>query len=397
MSKFRKKTIKDIDLNNKTVLLRVDYNVQIMDGILIDDLRLRESIPTIDYLIRQSAKIVICSHRGRPKGEFEVDSSNSPLVKHLELLLKSPVTFVDNVFGENTRNRIKNMHPGEVILLENIRFYKGELENDEYFAKQLSEPFDFFVNDAFGTSHREHASIAGITDFLPSVAGFLLEKEVDILEGVTKNPDKPLGIILGGSKISDKIRILENLIPHANTICVGGAIANTFLLACGYDVADSLVDDSSIESSINCMKLADKYGVNFIMPDEVVVAYGLGSKNMIRTVPIDQIPAGWRVLDIGMSTIVKFKHSLSNSNTLIWNGPMGLFEQEQFATGSLELAKMISELKIPNTVIGGGETAAIANLASIRKDVTHISTGGGASLMLLKGDLLPGIESLMDQ
>ena len=396
MTNFRKKTIKDIDVSNKTILLRVDYNVQDDNGVLLDDLRLRESVPTIQYLIDKSAKIIICSHRGRPRGEYNNAASNIPVAEHLSKLLNQPVQFAEKALSNNTKEIISSMQSKEVLLLENIRFYEGETNNNVEFAKELAEPFDLYVNDAFGASHREHASIAGITQFLPSVAGFLLEKEVAILENVTKNPEKPLGIILGGAKISDKIRILENLIPHAKTVCVGGAIANTFLLAQGYDVADSLVDESFIDSAIKCIDLAQENNVDLILPDEVVVTVGQGSENLIRTVSIDQIPAGWRVLDVGPSTIEKFMNGLSTAKTVIWNGPMGMFEQEQFAKGSLELAHMIGGLKAPTSVIGGGETAAIANLANIKDKVTHISTGGGASLMLLKGDPLPGIESLMD-
>ncbi len=396
MTNFRKKTIQDIDVQNKTILLRVDYNVQDDNGVLLDDLRLRESIPTIQYLIDQSAKIIICSHRGRPRGEYNAAASNKPVAAHLSKLLNQQVHFAEKALSNDTKNIVANMQSKEVLLLENIRFYEGETNNDLDFAKDLAEPFDLYVNDAFGASHREHASIAGITQFLPSVAGFLLEKEVAILENATKNPEKPLGIILGGAKISDKIRILENLIPHAKTICIGGAIANTFLLAQGYDVADSLVDDSFVDSALKCISLAQENNVNLLLPDEVVVTVGQGAENLIRTVSIDQIPAGWRVLDVGPSTIDKFMTGLSEAKTVIWNGPMGMFEQEQFAKGSLELANMIGDLHAPTSVIGGGETAAIANLAKIKNKVTHISTGGGASLMLLKGDPLPGIESLMD-
>ena len=396
MTNFRKKTIKDIDVSNKTILLRVDYNVQDDNGVLLDDLRLRESVPTIQYLIDKSAKIIICSHRGRPRGKYNKTASNMPIAEHLSKLLNQPVQFAEKALSSNTKEIISSMQSKEVLLLENIRFYEGETNNNIEFAKELAGPFDLYVNDAFGASHREHASIAGITQFLPSVAGFLLEKEVAILENATKNPEKPLGIILGGAKISDKIRILENLIPHAKTVCVGGAIANTFLLAQGYDVADSLVDESFIDSAIKCIDLAQENNVDLILPDEVVVTVGQGSENLIRTVSIDQIPAGWRVLDVGPSTIEKFMNGLNTAKTVIWNGPMGMFEQEQFAKGSLELAHMIGDLRTPTSVIGGGETAAIANLANIKDKVTHISTGGGASLMLLKGDPLPGIESLMD-
>jgi phosphoglycerate kinase len=396
LTNFRKKTIKDVDVSNKTILLRVDYNVQDDIGVLLDDLRLRESLPTIKYLIENNAKVVICSHRGRPRGKFNPALSNLPVAKHLSQLLNQTVNFADNAFGDVTSNAIDSMNFGDILLLENIRFYKGETENLDSFAEELSTPFNLYVNDAFGACHREHASIAAITKHLPSVAGFLLEKEVSILENATKDPEKPLGIILGGAKISDKIRILENLIPNANTLCIGGAIANTFLLAQGYDVADSLVDESFVDAAINCIDLAKNNNVDLIIPDEVIVTVGQGAENLIRTVAVDQIPAGWRVLDVGPSTIDKFKNSLKESKTLIWNGPMGMFEQEQFAKGSLEIARMIGSLNIPTSVIGGGETAAIANLAKIKDQVTHISTGGGASLMLLKGDPLPGIESLMD-
>tara|TARA_Y100000996_G_scaffold130205_1_gene98913 strand:+ start:724 stop:1914 length:1191 start_codon:yes stop_codon:yes gene_type:complete len=396
MTNFRKKTIKDIDVNNKTILLRVDYNVQDDNGSLLDDLRLRESIPTIQYLIDQSAKIVICSHRGRPRGQYNDTLSNIPVAKHLSKLLDRPVQFAEKALSQNTKKIISSMKSKDILLLENIRFYEGETNNDLEFAKDLASPFDLFINDAFGASHREHATIAAITSYLPSVAGFLLEKEVAVLENVTQNPEKPLGIILGGAKISDKIRILENLIPHATIVCVGGAIANTFLLAQGYDVADSLVDESFVDSAIKCIELAKSNNVNLILPDEVVVTVGQGSENLIRTVSIDQIPAGWRVLDVGPSTINKFMNGLNDAKTIIWNGPMGMFEQEQFAKGSIEIANMIGNLNTPTSVIGGGETAAIANLAKIKDKVTHISTGGGASLMLLKGDPLPGIESLMD-
>jgi phosphoglycerate kinase len=391
----KKKTIRDIEVRGKRVLLRVDYNVQVEGGQVVDDVRIRESLPTIRALRDGGACIIICSHQGRPKG-VDPTLSNVPVARHLTQLLGVPVKTASDCIGPEAEAAAKALQPSEILLLENVRFHAEEEENDEAFSKALAALADVYVNDAFGTAHRAHASTVGVTKFLPSVAGLLLEREVDYLSKVTDNPDRPFGIVLGGSKVSDKIGILENLTKCADVICIGGAIANTFLKARGIDVADSLVDNDGLAGARYIMALAEhRGGIEIVLPSDVVVAFGAAGAGQVRTVSVAQVPVNWRVLDIGPGTVQSYASALQPMHTVVWNGPMGLFEREPFDRGSIAVARILSELKA-TTVVGGGETVAALNRAGVSNRISHISTGGGASLAMLQGKSLPAVEALLD-
>ncbi len=392
--RMKKKTIHDIDLQGKRVLLRVDYNVQFENGGILDDLRLRESITTIWALQGAGAKVIILSHRGRPHGQVVDALRNGPVADHLTRLLDQPVLTVDDCVGPQVEAAIDAMQHGEVLLLENVRFHAEEETNDPEFARQLARLADVYVSDAFGTAHRAHASIVGVPQYLPAVAGLLLEREVDYLSRVTEQPETPFGIVLGGAKIDEKLTILSNLCDAANVICVGGGIANTFLKATGVHVGQSLVEDSRIEDALKVLRQAEQRDdLQVVLPSDVVIAGGL--RENVRTVPVDRVPPDWRILDIGPKTVEAFREALEPCRTAIWNGPMGLFEREPFDRGSIAVARILADLRA-TTVIGGGETAAAADRAGVTERVSHVSTGGGASLALLEGRPLPGVEALLD-
>jgi phosphoglycerate kinase len=381
--RMKKKTIRDIDFTGKRVLLRVDYNVQFENGKILDDLRLRESITTIWALQGAGAKVIILSHRGRPGGEVVPELRNAPVAEHLAGLLDQPVHTVDDCVGPDVEAAVEHMEPGDVLLLENVRFHPEELTNDPEFARQLARLADVYVSDAFGTAHRGHTSIVGVAEHLPAVAGLLLEREVDYLARV-----------LGGAKIADKLTILDNLCDSANVICVGGGIANTFLKAKGIHVGASLVENDRIEDALHVIHKADaRDDLELVLPTDVVIAGGLGEN--VRTVPVDRVPPDWRILDIGPETVEAFREALAPCRTAIWNGPMGLFEREPFDRGSIEVARVLADLRA-TTVIGGGETAAAVDRAGVSERVSHVSTGGGASLAMLEGRPLPGVEALLD-
>jgi phosphoglycerate kinase len=393
----RKKTIRDIELKNQRVLLRVDYNVQVENGQVVDDMRLRESLPTIHELRKAGACIVICSHRGRPRGGVEESLRNASLAPHLTELLGVPVRTAQDCVGPDVEAQAAAMRPGDVLLLENVRFHPEEEANNDEFARQLARLGDVFVNDAFGTAHRAHASTVGVTRYLPSVAGLLLEREVDYLTKVTDNPERPFGIVLGGSKVSDKIAILENLTKCADVICIGGAIANTFLKARGIEVADSLVENDGLAGARYIMALAEhRGGIEIVLPSDVVVAFGGAEPGHVRTVSVAQVPVNWRILDIGPGTVQAFATALQRAKTVVWNGPMGLFEREPFDRGSLAVARILGELRSATTVVGGGETVAALRRASVADRISHVSTGGGASLAMLQGKSLPAVDALLD-
>lgn len=392
--RMKKKTIHDIDLQGKRVLLRVDYNVQFENGGILDDLRLRESITTIWALQAAGAKVIILSHRGRPHGQIVDALRNGPVADHLTKLLDQPVLTVDDCVGPQVEAAIDAMQHGEVLLLENVRFHVEEETNDPEFARQLARLADVYVSDAFGTAHRAHASIVGVPQYLPAVAGLLLEREVDYLSRVTEQPATPFGIVLGGAKIDEKLTILSNLCDAANVICVGGGIANTFLKATGVHVGQSLVEDSRIEDALSVLRQAEQRDdLQVVLPVDVVIAGGVGEN--VRTVPVDRVPPDWSILDIGPETVEAFREALAPCRTAIWNGPMGLFEREPFDRGSIAVARILADLHA-TTVIGGGETAAAADRAGVTERVSHVSTGGGASLALLEGRPLPGVEALLD-
>ena len=392
---LHKRTIRDIDLDGRRVLLRVDYNVQVVDGEVVDDLRLRESLPTLAFLREAGVRIVICSHRGRPRGQVVEDLRNAPIAHHLSQLLEAPVRCLEECVGAEVEAAAEDLAPGEMLMLENVRFHAEEEANDREFAKRLAALGDIYVSDAFGTAHRAHASIVGVPDHLPAVAGLLLEREVNSLTRLS-DPEHPFGLVLGGAKVSDKIAILNHLCDQANVICVGGGIANTFLVAQGVDVADSLWDGAGLDDARQVLAQVEARGdLRFYLPVDAVVAFGAADRTHVRTVPVDHVPSGWRILDIGPASIELFRSALEPMRTVVWNGPLGWFEHEPFDHGSLAMAELLADLDA-DVVVGGGETAAAVQRAGVADRIGHISTGGGASLAMLQGRPLPAIAALED-
>jgi phosphoglycerate kinase len=392
---MKKQTIRDIDLRGKRVFLRVDYNVQFINELILDDHRLRESIPTIWALQGAGARIIICSHRGRPGGEVVDELRNAPVAAHLASLLEQDVKYVPECIGPIAKAAVDALEPGGIVLLENVRFHPEEEANDPDFARELAALADIYVSDAFGTAHRAHASVVGVPTLLPGVAGLLMEREVDYLSRITDDPQRPFGLILGGAKVTEKLAILEYLCDRADVICVGGGIANTFLMAQGIDVGASLAEPERIEDAFNVMrKAAVNPGLKLVLPRDVVISDATGET--IAAVSVNLIPPDFRILDIGPDTIEDFRAALSPMRTIAWNGPMGQFEREPFDRGSLEIARLLADLPDATTVVGGGETAAAVARAGVTDRISHCSTGGGASLQMLEGRTLPGLEVLLD-
>ena len=390
-----KRSIRDIDLAGRRVFLRVDYNVQIEDGKVVDDLRLRESLPTIAYLRKAGASIILCSHRGRPRGQVVENLRNVPVATHLSGLIETPVRSVGDCIGPEAEAAAAALAPGELLMLENVRFHPGEETNDPEFGRQLARLADVYVSDAFGAAHRAHASIVGVPQHLPAVAGLLLERELNALGGLTE-PERPFAIVLGGAKVADKIAILNHLARMADVICVGGAVANTFLAEQGIDVADSLWDRDGLEAAREVLeRAAGRRDLRLYLPVDAVVGFGAADAGHIRKVPVDSVPPDWRILDIGPATVELFRTVLHPMRTVVWNGPLGLFEREPFDYGSLAMAETLADLNA-KVVIGGGETAAAVQRAGIEHRISHISTGGGASLAMLQGRPLPAVDALDD-
>ena len=392
---MRKQTIRDIDVSGKRVFLRVDYNVQFINGRILDDHRLRESIPTIRALQAAGSRIIICSHRGRPGGQVVEELRNAPVAKYLAELLEHEVKSIGCCIGPEAEAAVEALEPGELLLLENVRFHPEEEANDPGFARELAKLADVYVSDAFGTAHRAHASVVGVPSSLPGVAGLLMEREVNYLSKVTDNPERPFGLILGGAKIADKLAILEFLCDRADVICVGGGIANTFLMAQGIDVGASLAEPERIDDAFKVMrKAAERPGLKLVLPRDVVISDPAG--NTVDAVSVNRVPPDFRILDIGPETIDDFRSALAPMKTIAWNGPMGFFEREPFDRGSLEVARLLANLPDAITVVGGGETAAAVQRADVMDKISHCSTGGGASLEMLEGRTLPGLEVLLD-
>jgi phosphoglycerate kinase len=389
---FNKQTVKDVDVKGKRVLVRVDFNVPIKDGEVGDDTRIRAALPTIEYLLSHGAALILCSHLGRPKGEIVPELSLRPVASHLGNLLGRPVTFVDDCIGPKAEEVSQAMEPGQVLLLENTRFHKGEKQNDPQMAEQLAGLAEMFVNDAFGTAHRAHASNVGVTQFLPAVAGFLLEKEIRYLGQAIANPERPFLSILGGAKISDKIDVIRNLLERADVILIGGGMANTFFMAKGLEMGDSLVEEDVIDTA---QELMEEGGERLRLPVDMVIANDFDPEAEIQTLPVGPVPVGWRILDVGPETISVFSGLLAGAGTVVWNGPMGVFEFPAFAQGTFELAKAVAGCGA-KVIVGGGDSVAAIQQSGLANKITHISTGGGASLEMLKGKVLPGLEGLMD-
>ncbi len=389
---LNKRTIKHFqDLNGKRVLVRVDFNVPLKNGQITDDTRIRAALPTINYLLSQGAAVVLMSHLGRPKG---VDPSQSlkPAAERLSELIGRPVQFAEDCVGEPAESKSRALKPGDVLLLENLRFHKAEEKNDPDFAKQLAAHGDLYVNDAFGSAHRAHASVEAVAHFLPAAAGFLMEKEINYLGGVLDNPQRPFVAILGGAKISDKLPVIENLAKLADKLIIGGGMANTFLKAEGYEMGDSLVENDAIEQA---RELLATCSGKLILPVDAVVADAFSNDARSETVSVGGVKPGWRILDIGPHTIIKYIDALKGARTIFWNGPMGVFEFAKFATGTTEIAKAVAASGA-TSVIGGGDSVAAVEQAGVADKISHISTGGGASLEFMEGKVLPGVAALPD-
>jgi phosphoglycerate kinase len=390
---FQKKTIRDIDVNQKKVLVRVDFNVPIKEGKIKDDTRIRAALPTIEYLLDHKAAVILCSHLGRPKDAPEEQYSLRPVAAYLADLMKKPVQFADDCIGAQAVEKAAALKPGEILVLENTRFYAGESKNDAGMAKKLASLADIFVNDAFGSAHRAHSSTAGVADYLPAVAGFLLEKEIQYLGQAIAEPERPFIAILGGAKISDKIGVIQNLLGKADAILIGGGMANTFLKAQGLDMADSLVEEESVALAKD---LLAKGGSKIKLPVDMVLADQFDANANSKSMPVGNVPAGWRMLDIGPDTVKNFAQLLKDAKTVVWNGPMGVFEFPTFAKGTFGVAQAIADSKAVS-IIGGGESVAAVNQSGLANKITHISTGGGASLEMLEGKVLPGVAVLQDK
>ena len=394
---MNKKTVKDIDLKNKKVLVRCDFNVPMDENRNItDNRRIVAALPTIKYLLEQNCKVVLCSHLGRPKGEFKPEFSLKPVAKELSKLLGQEVIMAEDVIGEDAKNKAENLKNVEVLLLENVRFHREETDNDPEFAKKLASFGEVFVNDAFGTAHRAHASTEGISHYLPSVSGFLIEKELRFLGDALNNPERPFVAILGGAKVSDKIGVIDSLLEKVDTLMIGGGMAYTFFKAQGYEVGNSLCEPDKCELALSLMKKAEEKGVKFLLPVDTKVGKEFKPDTESKTVAWTEIPEGWEGFDIGEKTIEMFENELKTAKTVVWNGPLGLFEFDQFAIGTNAIAHALAELDA-TTIIGGGDSAAAVEKAGLADRMTHISTGGGASLEFLEGKKLPGIECLQDK
>ena len=395
---MNKKTLEDFQVSGQKVLVRVDFNVPLnKERTITDDTRIRAALPTIQYLLENKAKVILMSHLGRPKGTgFEADFSMAPVAKRLSELLNQEVKLAKDVIGEDATALVKGVQEGEVILLENLRFHKAETKNEEEFAKALSDFGDLYINDAFGTAHRAHASTEGVANYLPAAAGYLLQKELEILGKVLDNPDRPFVAILGGAKVSDKIGVIQNLINKVDTLIIGGGMAYTFFKAQGLEIGKSLLEEDKIELAKQLMKQAEEKGVKLLLPVDDIVAKEFKPDTETKVVSVKEIPSGWMGLDIGPESRKLFGEAIVNAGLVVWNGPMGVFEMPAFAKGTEAIADYMSQCK-GITIIGGGDSAAAVEQMGYADKMTHISTGGGASLEFLEGIELPGVAALNDK
>ena len=396
MNALGKKTVEDINVAGKTCLVRCDFNVPVKEGVITDDNRIREALKTIKYLKENGAKVILCSHMGRPKGEFNMKYSLVPVQKRLEELLGCEVAMASDVIGEDAKAKAAALKDGEVMLLENLRFHKEEEKNVPEFAKELASMAEIYVNDAFGTAHRAHASTAGVADYLPAVCGYLIQKEIEIMGTALANPKRPFVAILGGAKVSDKIGVIENLIDKVDTLVIGGGMAYTFFKAKGYEVGKSICEIDKVELAKELMAKAEAKGVNFLLPIDTVVGDDFKEDCNFKTVDSKEIPAQWQGLDIGEKSRELFDEAIKNAGTVVWNGPMGVFEMPEFAKGTKAVAKSVADSGAIS-IIGGGDSAAAVEQLGYADKMTHISTGGGASLEFLEGLVLPGIAALNDK
>ena len=394
---MNKKTVKDIDLKGKKVLVRCDFNVPMDESQNItDNTRIVAALPTIRYLLENDCAIILCSHLGRPKGEFKPEFSLKPVAKELANLLGKEVIMANDVIGEDAKTKATNLEQGQILLLENVRFHKEETDNDSAFAKELASMAEIYVSDAFGSTHRAHASTAGVAKFLPAVSGFLIEKELKFLGNAISNPERPFVAILGGAKVSDKIGVIDSLLEKVDTLMIGGGMAYTFFKAQGYEVGNSICELDKLDLAKDLMKKAEEKGVKLMLPVDTKVGKEFKSDTESKTVAWTEIPAGWEGFDIGEETIKQYREELQKAKTVVWNGPLGLFEFDQFAVGTNSIAKALAEIDA-TTIIGGGDSSAAVKKIGLEDKMTHISTGGGASLEFLEGKALPGIECLLNQ
>jgi phosphoglycerate kinase len=390
---FNKKLITDIDVKGKRVLARVDFNVPIKDGKVEDDTRIVAALPTIKYLLDHGAAVILCSHLGRPKEGPDPKYSMRPTAEHLSKLLGKPVAFSEECVGPVAEAAAKALKPGDVLVLENTRFYKGETKNDPEMAKQLAALADVYVNDAFGSAHRAHASTEGVAHYLPAVAGFLMEKEIKYLGEAISNPKRPFVAILGGAKIVDKIGVIRNLLKIADTVLIGGGMANTFFKAQGYPMGESLVDGEALETAREILQDA---GPRLRLPVDVVIADKFDNNAHTKIIDVGAVPEGWAILDIGPETVAAYAKVIKDAGTVVWNGPMGVFEMPNFAKGTFGIAQAVAESQAVS-IVGGGDSVSALNQSGLSDKITHISTGGGASLEMLEGLTLPGVAALQDK
>ncbi len=394
---MNKKTVKDIDLKGKKVLVRCDFNVPMDENQKItDNTRIVAAMPTIKYLLENNCAIILCSHLGRPKGEFKPEFSLKPVAKELANLLGKEIIMANDVIGEDAKAKASKLEQGQILLLENVRFHKEETDNDSAFAKQLASMAEIYVSDAFGSTHRAHASTAGVAEFLPAVSGFLIEKELQFLGNAIFNPERPFVAILGGAKVSDKIGVIDSLLEKVDTLMIGGGMAYTFFKAQGYEVGDSICELDKLDLAKDLMKKAEDKGVKLMLPVDTKIGKEYKPDTESKTVSWTEIPQGWEGFDIGEETIKQYIEELKKAKTVVWNGPLGLFEFDQFAVGTNRIAKALAEMDA-TTIIGGGDSSAAVKKIGLEDKMTHISTGGGASLEFLEGKALPGIECLLNQ
>ncbi|WP_339060394.1 phosphoglycerate kinase [Tepidibacillus marianensis] len=393
---MNKKSVRDIDLKGKRVFCRVDFNVPMQEGKITDDTRIRAALPTIEYIIEQGGKAILASHLGRPKGKVVEEMRLTSVAARLSELLGKEVKKLDEAIGPVVESAIAEMNNGDIILLENVRFYAGEEKNDPELAKSFAELADVYVNDAFGAAHRAHASTEGIAHYLPAVSGFLMQKELDILGKSLLAPERPFTAIIGGAKVKDKIGVIENLLEKVDNLIIGGGLAYTFIKAQGYEIGKSLLEEDKIELAKSFIEKAKANQVRFLMPIDAVVADEFSENANINVVDITEIPADWQALDIGPKTIEMYQQVIMDSKLVIWNGPMGVFEMDAFAKGTNAIAEAMAKTKA-TTIIGGGDSAAAVEKAGYADQMTHISTGGGASLEFMEGKELPGVVALNDK
>ncbi|WP_347862429.1 phosphoglycerate kinase [Salimicrobium sp. PL1-032A] len=393
---MNKQTISDVQVKGKTVFCRVDFNVPMKDGEVTDDTRIKAALPTIQHLIGNGAKVILASHLGRPKGEAHDELRLDPVAKRLSDLLGSEVLKSDQVYGKEVTKAVSELEEGNILLLENVRFEPGEEKNDEELAKAFADMADLYVNDAFGAAHRAHASTAGVAEYIPAVSGFLMKKELDVLGKALADPERPFTAIIGGAKVKDKIGVIDHLLDKVDNLIIGGGLAYTFVKAQGYEIGKSLLEEDKIDLAKEYMQKAKDNNVNFIMPEDVIVADDFGEDANTQEVAIEEIPADWEALDIGPKTREKYAQIVKDSKLIIWNGPMGVFELDTFANGTKAVAEALAGTK-GYSVIGGGDSAAAVEKFGYASDMDHVSTGGGASLEFMEGKELPGVAVLNDK